>query len=97
MNAKLINHIVIPFMSNDFSESQYIGAYYCNKNGITIHDELTIFKVKHLIYIQLKGNENLTVDLLNCFVGLNANIKDGKIFINSIEWDGSKTNINLFL
>jgi hypothetical protein len=96
MNAKLINHIVIPFMSNDFSNAQYIGAYFSNKEGITIHNELTIFKVKDLIYIQLKGNLHLTVDLLNCFVGLNANIKDGKIFINSIEWDGLKTNINLF-
>lgn len=97
MNAKLINHIVLPFMSNDFSEAQYIGAYYCNNEGITIHNELTIYRIKDLIYIQLKSNENLTVDLLNCFVGLNANIKEGKIFINSIEWDGLKTNINLFL
>lgn len=96
MNAKLLNHVVAPFLTQNFDNAQYIGAYFAYDKGIEIHNQLSIFFLKGQIYIQLVSNELLTIELLNCFVGINAVIKNGSIFINGIQWDGKKTNLDLF-
>lgn len=96
MDAKLLNHVVAPFLTQNFDNAQYIGAYFAYDKGIEIHNQLTMFNVKNITYIQLVSSEQLTIDLLNCFDGINAVIKNGSIFINGIQWDGKKTNLDLF-
>lgn len=62
---------------------------------ILINDKPAITKEGGKVFIQDFNADMLHV--LNSFEGIKAVKKEYTYVINGIEWDGSKTNINLFI
>lgn len=96
--TNLKNSIVTPFINQSFEDLRFTGSFTADENAIYIHNEATILRGKKgQIYAQLTGNESLTVELLNAFEGITAEFKNGSIVVNGYNWDGKKTELNLFI
>lgn len=96
--TNLKNSIVNPFINESFEDLRFTGSFTADESVIYIHNEATILRGKKgQIYAQLTGSESLTIDLLNSFDGINAELKNGSIVINGYNWDGKKTELNLFI
>lgn len=90
--------IVTPFLSGNLNSYRILGSYSIDESAIYIHGEKTILKNKKgEIFVQLTGNIDLTINLLNSFPDIEARKRNGEILINGYEWDGKKTNLNLFI
>lgn len=95
--AKIYNHIVIPFLNGIYEDVQYIGSYYCTDGKILINNEVCFTNTKKGIVIEALQEKELIVAILNLLPNVwGSLVKDGSIFINGIEWDGKKCNLELF-
>jgi hypothetical protein len=95
--AKINKHIVIPFITGDYNSVQYINSFYCEDNKILINNEACFTKTNKGIIIEGLQQNDLLIQILKLLPDVwGVEVKNGSIFINGIEWDGSKCNINLF-
>jgi hypothetical protein len=99
MNPKFTN-LVQAFLNGDLSA--FHGDVYFNLTSteILFNNEKFIEKTKKGLFIERKfisSGDTMLVDLLKHFDGISAVLKADKCFINGILWDGTKTNLELFI
>lgn len=93
--------LVDSFLSGDFSEFTGNSSYHVlgdNYDRISFNDMVIVSKIKNNIFIENTiASTYSVVLLLNCFPGILAEIKSNTIYINGMQWDGSKANLSLFI
>lgn len=99
MNNKIQN-LVNCFISGDFSKFTGCDPYTVwgdNYDKITFNDEVICYKINGNIFIVNTVASCSVLSLfLDCFEGITTKVVNNVIFINGIEWDGKKTNLELF-
>lgn len=83
--------------SNDWQLNQFFNI---SGNFLTYHDCTIIEKTKKGLFISRDNISAGDVDIIALFnqlENINVIVKGNTIFINGIQWDGSRTNLNLFL
>lgn len=96
MNKQLIS-IINAFLDSYFAPT-FIGHpnYNTDLKTIRFNNIELVSKEGKNVFIQADTVVDHS-DLFNSFAGIKATFKDGRYTINGLEWDGKKTNINLFL
>lgn len=91
-------NLVNCFLSSDFSE--YTGS---GLSGFTGTETKLYFNNMAFAYfndgeIVIYNGSKIpsVIEIINLFPGFTASVKNGKMFINGIEWDGGKTKLSIF-
>lgn len=91
--------IIDCFLISDFTDYLNVNCMGCNvsDNNIYYNNECIISRKNGDIFIYNPFSHFAIIPVLNAFIGVKAIVKNGAIFINGIQWDGKKTNLELFL